>query len=120
MSFWKITKRKRKSYRTRCLAVSKEVRARVAKRQEIEGVPCCIISGLSDSLEAAHYIPRSQGGLGIERNIVLLNHDIHYAFDHGDKREEYGKRIREYLQSQYPDWNEDDLYYQKYPKEMQV
>lgn len=120
MSYWGIRKKKRKNYRTRCLDVSPEVRKRVTERQSIDGTPCCIISGLSTDLEAAHYISRAQGGLGIERNIVLLNRDIHRAYDFGDKHKEYGEQIRKYLKSQYEGWNEEDLYYHKYPKELRV
>ena len=62
----------------------------------------------------AHYIARSQGGLGIEQNIVTLCPACHMAYDNGSKRSEYGEKIREYLRSRYRDWDEDKLIYDKW------
>lgn len=75
----------------------------------------CVVCGRVGSPNA-HYIRRSKGGLGIEKNIVTLCHECHRAFDQGggDTAIEIGNRVRNYLEENYPDWNEEDLVYKKY------
>ena len=84
----------------------------------------CVVCGRY-GLPEAHYVPRSQGGLGTEQNIVTLCRECHEAFDHKDydTRMKYGRIIRLYLQKKYPDieYPEDrchpgnsDLVYKKY------
>lgn len=82
---------------------------------------CCVVCGNNyNVMPNAHYIPRSRGGLGIEQNIVTLCTELtenkcHRKFDFGTQieREYIGGKIKEYLKSKYPDWNEADLYYKK-------
>lgn len=76
----------------------------------------CIICGSNQGLPNAHYIPRSQGGLGVEENIVTLCPECHRQFDNGSKRKEYGEIIRRYLKSKYPDWNPTNLVYGRWKK----
>ena len=75
----------------------------------------CVVCGRVGTPNA-HYIPRSKGGLGTEKNIVCLCLGCHNKFDFGDAEEmtEIGEKIKAYLQSKYPDWDEDDLVYKKY------
>lgn len=75
---------------------------------------CCIICGSPHAMPNAHYIRRGQCGLGIEENVVTLCPQCHHDYDNGDKLEEYGALIRDYLKSQYAGWNEKDLYYDKW------
>lgn len=75
---------------------------------------CCIICGNPSARANAHYIRRSQGGLGIEQNVVTLCLRCHDAFDNGDQREEIGSMIRDYLKCCYKNWDEKKLYYDKY------
>lgn len=63
----------------------------------------------------AHYIPRSQLGLGIEENIVCLCYYCHMDYDNGPKREDIREAIRQYLKMRYRDWDEKKLTYKKYP-----
>lgn len=93
---------------TRACAISREVRKRVYERDN-EGL--CIICGRS-GLPEAHVIPRSALGLGIEENIVTLCRDCHRLYD-GVKRQEYGEIIRNYMRTQYPDWDNIKKTYQK-------
>jgi 5-methylcytosine-specific restriction endonuclease McrA len=72
---------------------------------------CCIICGSPNAMPNAHYIPRSQGGLGIEENIVTLCLECHRRYDQSSKRPLYGEMIKEYLKRQYTNWNEKDLVY---------
>lgn len=64
----------------------------------------------------AHFIPRSQGGLGVERNIVCLCRRCHDRFDFGDKDEmtAISDILERHLKKMYPDWDKDKLYYSKY------
>lgn len=73
----------------------------------------CIICS-RPGIPNAHYIRRSQGGLGIEQNVVTLCLDCHNDYDNGFYRESYGKKIHDYLESKYPNWNEEDLIYKKW------
>ena len=63
-----------------------------------------------------HYVNRSAGGLGIEQNGVVGCRYHHSLLDNGNKgyRKEMLADMKAYLQEQYPDWNEEDLYYSKY------
>ena len=61
-----------------------------------------------------HYIPRSQGGLGIEQNGALGCKYHHHMLDHGSRREEMLGFFRQYLQNHYKDWNEKKLIYNKW------
>lgn len=99
-----------KSKRSKACDISPRVRARVLCRDGGE----CIICHKSWGLQVAHYIPRSQGGLGVEQNLVLLCPECHADFDNGNKRKDYGDYIRNYLKWQYADWNEKDLIYDKW------
>lgn len=73
----------------------------------------CVLCGRGGVLEAAHYIGRAQGGLGREKNLVMLCHQCHERYDHTAERGKIKPILREYLQGLYPDWNEDELKYKK-------
>lgn len=77
---------------------------------------CCIICGSPHAYPNAHYIRRSQCGLGIEKNIVTLCKRCHNEFDNGtgEYRAAIEEAIRDYLSSQYEDWNEEELVYNKW------
>lgn len=98
------------SKRSKACDITDRVRLRVRIRDDNE----CIICHSGRCLQIAHYIPRSQGGLGIEENLVLMCFDCHMEYDNGRKRKEYGDYIRQYLQWQYTDWNEEKLKYDKW------
>lgn len=73
----------------------------------------CIVCG-QPGIPNAHYIRRSQGGLGIEENIVTLCPECHHDFDNGFKREQIGAWISEYLDKWYPDFPDEKRKYNKY------
>lgn len=98
-----------KSKRTKALDISRKTKEKVFERDG----GCCIICGTPYAMPNAHYIPRSKGGLGIEQNIVTLCIQCHHNFDNTPKRKQMKGVVKNYLQSQYDDWNEDDLFYQK-------
>lgn len=97
------------SKRSKACDIPQRVRQAVYERD----MGASIISGLP-GISNAHYIPRSAGGLGIEQNIVTLTLEEHHDYDNGGKRKEYKALIKAYLMSKYPNWNEDELVYQKY------
>ncbi len=73
----------------------------------------CVVCG-EPGTPNAHYIRRSQGGLGIEENIVTLCPKCHHDFDNGFKREQIGAWISEYLDKWYPDFPDEKRKYSKY------
>ena len=98
--------------RAKACDISQEVKVRVWERDK----GCCIICGSPAAAPNAHYIRRSQGGLGIEQNIVTLCTGCHNEFDNGSGKysEAIKKAVRDYLQGQYDDWSEKDLIYDKW------
>lgn len=77
---------------------------------------CCIFCGryVPKTCANAHYKKRSQGGLGIPKNVVTACPECHYEEDHGQNTQIYEEAMKKYLQSQYEDWNEEELIYRKY------
>ena len=65
----------------------------------------------------AHFIPRSSGGLGVEENILTLCWDCHMKFDQTAARAKMREYFRGYLESKYPDWDENALTYKKYTED---
>ena len=105
--------------RTKALDISPQVKKAVADRDSIDGHPCCIWCGKPAPTENplafsnAHYIPRGQGGLGIEQNILTLDWECHLRYDQSEHREEMKAFFWEYLISKYPNLKEKDLIYKK-------
>jgi hypothetical protein len=96
-----------KARRTKALEIPPKVKQKVLERDE-----ACIWCG-RPGLPNAHFIARSQGGLGIEENILTLCPDHHRQYDQTDKRAKMREYFKNYLQSKYPDWDETKLYYKK-------
>lgn len=98
--------------RTKALAISAAVKREVWERDGRR----CILCGSPDGAPNAHYIARSQGGLGVAENIVTLCPACHGRYDNGPGRRETGAEIRAYLMKKYPGWDEGALTYRKYWK----
>lgn len=94
---------------TKATAISRETKIEVFERDRGR----CIICG-APGLPEAHYIRRSQGGLGIPENIVTLCRTCHYEFDEGKRHNEYKEKIQAYLNRFYPDFSDYDRIYHKY------
>lgn len=112
MTIPKPPKKKGRHKMTNACDISPKVRKKVEERDE--GV--CIVCGHNNGIANAHYIRRSRGGLGIEQNIGTLCPKCHHEYDNGGKEKEHGEVFKEYLINHYPDWNEEDLIYNKYGK----
>lgn len=98
-----------KSKRTKALAISKPVKEKVYQRDGGR----CILCGSVRGLPEAHYIPRSQGGLGIEENIVTLCRLCHDRLDHTSERPALLERVKQHLTLWYPDFKDGDRIYKK-------
>ena len=55
------------------------------------------------SCACAHFVARSHGGLGIEKNVLTLCLECHQRFDNGTHRAEQREKYGEYLMSIYGD-----------------
>lgn len=97
-----------KTKRTKALEISKKVRERVYER---DGGLCVICGAVG--MPNAHYIARSQGGLGVEENILTLCFYCHSKYDQSIHRNKLRRYLREYLQTKYPEWDESKLIYKK-------
>ena len=95
--------------RTKALDIPKRVKDRVWERDGGR----CILCGETASMPNAHYIPRSQGGLGVEENVVTLCFHCHSLYDNSQPRPYLRREIEEYLKSQYPNWERKKLIYRK-------
>lgn len=111
--------------RTKALQYTKETAYKVAERDNHECIFCKMgyhlqgknLSGLGSIVyDIAHFINKSQGGLGIEENLVLLCRFHHNLLDNGNKglRPEMLSIMEEYLKSLYIGWNKDKLVYRKW------
>ena len=98
-----------KSRRTKALEIPQTVKAKVYERDG----ECCVWCGSPNGQPNAHYIPRSHSGLGIEENILTLCWPCHMRYDQTTDRAQMGEFFRRYLQSKYPDWDVNKLYYKK-------
>lgn len=99
-----------KSKRSRACDIPMSVKKAVWERDEHR----CIVCGNLSAMPNAHYIPRSQGGLGIEQNVVTLCLDCHFKYDNTVERPIYREYIKNYLKGKYgAEWNEENLVYKK-------
>lgn len=77
----------------------------------------CIFCGkwVPVSCSNAHFIKRSQGGLGIPQNIVTLCPGCHYQEDFGRDTKLYEEHMENYLKSIYGEnWDKEKLIYKKW------
>ncbi|MCK4258773.1 MAG: hypothetical protein KAX49_07330 [Halanaerobiales bacterium] len=103
----KIRKEKQKA-----LDIPKEVREVVYERDG----GCCIICG-AHGAPNSHYISKGNNGMGIEENIVTHCLKCHHDYDNGNdtaRRNYIKEKTKEYLQSHYPDWNEEKLIWRRF------
>lgn len=105
--------------RTKALGITIRVKEEVADRDSFDGYTCCILCGRPApaynrlAFSNAHYIRRSQGGLGIEENILTLCPDCHKRYDETTDNAMLKPFFARYLKEHYPDWDEEKLYYKK-------
>lgn len=102
---------------TKARDFDRKAKAAIAERDSIDGWPCCVYCGAAApaalAWSNAHYIARSQGGLGIPENGLTLCPACHRRYDQTDERERMRGFFREYLNEKYEAWNENALTYRK-------
>lgn len=98
-----------KNKRSKACNITPKVKAAVWERDHHR----CILCGNAAAMPNAHYIPRSQGGLGVEENIATLCCNCHRQYDQTTQRKALGEEIRDYLKSKYKDWDESKLVYRR-------
>ena len=102
---------------TKARDFDRKTKMAIAERDRVNGWPCCVYCGAAAPAELAysnaHYIARSQGGLGIERNGLTLCPLCHRRYDQTTERIKMREFFRAYLKNHYEDWSEEALIYQK-------
>ena len=99
-----------KSSRTKATSISPKVRTEVEERDNHK----CVFCGSPSARGEAHFIRRSQAGLGIPQNLLTVCRACHRELDEGRNKDAFREKARKYLKSKYPDWNEEDLVYNKW------
>ena len=74
----------------------------------------CLLCGSINAGPHCHYIRRSQGGSGEERNIWTGCEVCHRNFDSEPSDGHLHAVVRDYLKALYKDWDESNLIYKKY------
>lgn len=97
--------------RTKELGIKKSIKMKVWERDNHR----CIFCGrlVNWYYANSHFIKRSQGGLGIEENILTNCENCHHLFDDTIKRNEMFDYAYHYLEMKYPNWHDIDLTYKK-------
>lgn len=97
--------------RTKELGIAKKTKLIVWERDNHR----CIFCGklVPWNLANSHFIKRSHGGLGIERNILTNCEECHRKFDDTTDREKMWEHAERYLMSKYKDFDIRDLIYKK-------
>lgn len=100
------------SKRSKACDISQKVKKKVWLRDDYKCIFCH--RWVPMSCANAHYIKRSQGGLGIEQNVVTACPECHYEEDHGQNTKLYEDYMENYLKSIYgADWKKENLIYNK-------
>lgn len=99
-----------KSKRAKACDISKKVKDIVWKRDGGK----CIVCGNHEAMPNSHFIRRSQGGLGIEENIVTMCRMCHQMYDQGVDRKALEAYTEKYLKQLYPGWDREKLVYKKW------
>ena len=109
-----------KSKQTKAHEISLKVKKAVAERDSVDGYPCCIYCGKPSptgnplAFSNAHIVKRSQGGLGVETNIVTLCQFDHYRFDDTTERDKMMEYICQYMRQKYGEkWGINAQIYRK-------
>lgn len=92
---------------TKATNITPAVKREVMER---DGGMCIVCGAPGDPV--SHVIRRTQGGLGIARNIVTHCWRCHFKFDNYDQH----TRIEtfNYIKKCYPDWTEESVKYSKW------
>ncbi len=99
-----------KSRRTKACEISPKAREEVEKRDGYR----CIFCGSFNARGEAHFVNRSQGGLGVPENIITVCRNCHREMDNGKNTILFRSIAEEYLKSIYPEWDKSKLVFNKW------
>ena len=109
-----------KKKRTKALEIPMNVKKAVAKRDSFGGWTCCVFCGTPAptnnplAFSCAHILRRSQGGRGIETNIVTLCWECHKKFDGSDESKQIMSVVTQYMKRHYGNaWSVQEQEYKK-------
>ena len=98
--------------RTKRTSIPKSVKHKVYLR---DGMRCLMCGRMVREENACcHLIPRSQGGMGVEKNILTLCHECHRKLDEGPERPFWLAVFREYLETKYGHIERSEVVYDKW------
>lgn len=95
--------------RTHALNIPKRVKDAVWQRDNHR----CILCQSTQAMPNAHVVPRAQGGLGVEQNVVTLCQNCHRKLDQTTQRKHLLQEVYAYMQSKYPSWQAQHQVYRK-------
>lgn len=102
---------------TKARDFDRKAKEAISKRDSINDWPCCVYCGAAApaplAWSNAHFLARSQGGLGVPENGLTLCPECHRRYDQTTARAKMREFFQAYLKSHYPYWNEYDLIYRK-------
>lgn len=102
---------------TKARDFDRKAKVAISERDSIDGWPCCVNCGAAApaplAWSNAHFIGRSQSGLGTPENGLTLCPECHRRYDQTTARPKMREFFREYLKSKHDGWDESNLYYKK-------
>lgn len=101
-----------KSKRSQATDIPKSVKDKVWERDN----RMCIFCGSPFAFPEAHVIPRSSGGLGVEKNIITVCRNCHRLLDQSPKREKMLGIAKHYLERIYGKIDESEVKYHAHSK----
>lgn len=96
-----------KSKRSQATDIPKDVKDTVWERDGQR----CIFCGSPQARPEAHVIPRSSGGLGVEKNIITVCRRCHTLLDQTERRDKMFDQAKHYLYSLYGEFREEEVKY---------
>ena len=108
-----------KTKRAKATDITPQVKQAVFLR---DGGRCVVCGNAYNVMPNAHVVPRSQGGMGIETNIVTMctnftDNKCHYRYDFGtaEEMQQIDEIVVEHMKKHYGDtWCKEDQVYKKY------
>lgn len=98
--------------RTKATSISMEVKIAVWERDKHRCIYC--MRYVPYNFSNSHFIKRSQGGMGIEQNIVTACPDCHRRYDSGYEYTRMYNYTEKYLRKFYVDFDIEKLKYNKW------
>ena len=97
-----------KSKQSKATDIPQKVKREVADRDHDRCIFCHSIGAPN-----AHYIPRSQGGLGIKENVMTACAECHRKLDSTTERKRMLEYAKKYLNRYYPNFTDEERIYRK-------